>query len=58
MGETFGGAGYVLGTALFAVGGTLFFIGIVWAWTVGLATRAWDAVREPLFCPMCGQRYP
>lgn len=60
MGMTFGGAGYVLGVALFGVGEALFFIGVVWAWVVGLAgaTRAWDAVRKPLFCPVCGQRYP
>lgn len=60
MGATFGGVSYLLGLGLFALGGTLFVIGVVWAWVVGLAdaTRAWDAVRKPLFCPVCGQRYP
>lgn len=59
-GTTLGGAAYPIGGALFAVGGALFFIGVVWAWVVGFAeaTRAWDAVRKPLFCPTCGQRYP
>jgi hypothetical protein len=59
-GTTLGGASYPIGVGLFAIGGALFFIGVVWAWVVGFvdATRAWDAVRKPLFCPACGQRYP
>ncbi len=59
MGVTFGGACYQLGLSLFGVGGALFFIGVVWAWVAGLADamRAWDSIRRPLFCPLCGQRY-
>lgn len=58
--ETFGGTGYTLGMGLFAVGGALLFFGIAWAWVVGLmeGARAWDEVRLPLFCPVCGERYP
>jgi hypothetical protein len=59
-GVNLGGEGYLLGFAFSGVGSALFFVGVVWAWTVGFAdaTRAWDNVRRPLFCPVCGQRYP
>ncbi len=59
-GTTLSGASYPVGVAFFALGGALFFVGVIWAWVVGFAnaTRAWDTVRRPLFCPACGQRYP
>ncbi len=58
-GVNLGGTGYMMALLFSGIGGALFFLGVVWAWVVGLAdaTRAWDAVRKPLFCPACGQRY-
>ena len=59
-GITFGAAGYLVGVVLAGVGSILFTVGVFWAWIVGIedATRAWDAVRRPVFCPVCGARYP
>ncbi len=51
--------GASFGFYLFAVGGLLFVVGVIWAWAVAFAggTRAWDEARQPLFCPTCGRRY-
>lgn len=47
------------GFILFAVGGLVFLVGVIWAWAVAFAggTRAWDEAHQPLFCPTCGRRY-
>ncbi len=60
LGIDLGGERAALAFSFFALGGVIFWVGVIWAWVGGMAdaTRVWDEMRKPLFCPVCGRRYP